>query len=290
MMKHSPTFVPDYLLIGHIAHDVTPRGPQLGGTVSYGAHTAAAFGLKVAVLTSTGPNEPLLDKLPANAVVHSIPAAHTTMFENRYEGSTRTQFMYHRALTLTPEMLPDAWRKASLVHFAPIAYEVDPAFVSAFDNARICVTPQGWMREREADGRVRTVHWPDAARVLPFSSATVMSEEDIRHDPGLEHVFARLAPLLIVTRAERGGTVYQRGQRAQFDAHLVDTQIDPTGAGDVFATALHIALAELGDLDRALSVATYVAGTSVTRSGFEGAPTPQEVAEAWRTAAALLPR
>lgn len=290
MMKHAPSFIPDYLLIGHIAHDVTPHGPQLGGTVSYGAHTAAAFGLKVAVLTSTQRDEPLLGHLPPTAVVQSVPAAHTTMFENRYEGSTRTQFMYHRALTLTPAMLPDTWRKARLVHFAPIAYEVDPSFVDVFDHARICVTPQGWMRERESDGRVRTVHWPDAARVLPPSSITVMSEEDIRHDPGLETVFAQLAPLLIVTRAERGGIVYQDARPAQFAAHLVETQVDPTGAGDIFATALHIALAELGDLVCALSVATYVAGMSVMRSGFAGAPTPQEVAEAWRVAAELLPK
>ena len=38
---------PDYLLIGHIAHDVTPQGPRLGGTVSYGAYTAVALGLRV---------------------------------------------------------------------------------------------------------------------------------------------------------------------------------------------------------------------------------------------------
>ena len=54
-MTPPPTdFVPDYLFIGHIAHDITPAGPQLGGTVSYGAHTAAAFGLRVGILTSTG--------------------------------------------------------------------------------------------------------------------------------------------------------------------------------------------------------------------------------------------
>jgi hypothetical protein len=67
-------FVPDYLLIGHIAHDVTPEGPRLGGTVSYGAYTALALGLRVGVLTSTRPDEPLLRKLPPSVHVISIPA------------------------------------------------------------------------------------------------------------------------------------------------------------------------------------------------------------------------
>jgi hypothetical protein len=60
-------FVPDYLLIGHIAHDVTPEGPRLGGTVSYGAFTAVAMGMRVGILTSTRPDEPLLHKLPPGA-------------------------------------------------------------------------------------------------------------------------------------------------------------------------------------------------------------------------------
>lgn len=284
--QHSTDFIPDYLLIGHVAHDITPQGPQLGGTVSYGAHTAAAFGLRVGILTSAQPDEPLLEKLPADTVVVSIPAKHTTMFENHYNGSSRTQFMYHRAHTLTPEMLPPAWKQARLVHFGPIAYEVAPEFATTFDSARICITPQGWMRLREKDGRVRTIHWKDAADVLPHSTVTIMSEEDIRHDPSLEDAFADLAPMLILTRAEKGGTVHQQGQSTDFAAHLVDTQSDPTGAGDIFATAFHIALSQFNDLQRALRAATYIAGMSVTRAGFASAPTAEEVEQAWQVARA----
>ena len=77
-------FVPDFLLIGHIAHDVTPQGPRLGGTVSYGAYTAVAFGLRVGLLTSAQPGEPLLNKLPPGVRVINIPAEHTTTFDNQY--------------------------------------------------------------------------------------------------------------------------------------------------------------------------------------------------------------
>jgi sugar/nucleoside kinase (ribokinase family) len=273
-------FVPDYLLIGHIAHDVTPEGPRLGGTVSYGAYTAVALGLRVAILTSTRPDEPLLQKLPPQVRVISIPAEHTTTFDNRYTHGRRTQYMYHRALTLTPDMLPPAWRQARLVHLGPIAYEVDPAFATAFENSPICVTPQGFMRYREPDGLVRTVPWAAAEQVLSRARLTVLSEEDIRHDPGLETVFARIAPLMVMTRAERGCTVYQHGQGRDFPADQVE-QVEPTGAGDIFAVALHIALDRLGDLDRAVRVATYLAGRSVTRIGFDSAPKPDEVEEAW---------
>ena len=272
--------VPDYLLIGHIAHDVTPQGPTLGGTVSYAAYTAVAFGLKVGILTSSQPGEPLLADLPPGVMVISVPAAHTTTFENVYTDGVRHQYLYHRAHTLRPDMLPPAWREARLVHLAPIAYEVDPTLMSAFGGSPICVTPQGWMRHREPDGRVRAVPWDAAAEVLPRARLTVLSEEDIRHDPGLEQVFAVLAPTMVVTRAQRGGTIYQAGQPRDFAAYPVE-QIDPTGAGDIFATALHVALHRLGDLDLAITIAARLAGQSVRRVGYASAPTPAEVSEAF---------
>jgi len=69
---------PDYLLIGHISHDVTPNGPQLGGTVSFASFTAVSFGLKVGILTSAAPDEPLLQNLPPNVTVINVPSEHTT--------------------------------------------------------------------------------------------------------------------------------------------------------------------------------------------------------------------
>ncbi len=284
MLKRS-TSIPDYLLIGNITCDITPHGPRLGGTVSFGAHTAAAFGLRVAVLTSARPDDPLLEDLPPNAEVVVIPAEHTTTFENRYSASGRTQYLYHRAHTLYPDMLPEAWRKAGLVHLAPIAYEVDPSFVSAFDNSPICVTPQGFMRRREADGLVTPILWESAPQVLPHATVTVLSEEDIRHAPHLEQEFAALGPLVVVTRAERGGTVYQHGTRFDYDAWPV-VQVNPTGAGDVFAVALHIALHQLGDLRQAIKIASYLGAQAVTREGFASAPLTAEIAAAWRLAGA----
>jgi sugar/nucleoside kinase (ribokinase family) len=272
-------FTPDYLLIGHIAHDVTPNGAMLGGTVSYAAQMALAFGMHVAILTSSAEGEPLLADLPPDAAVLSVPAEHTTTFDNRYTGSSRIQYLYHRANTLHPDMLPPMWRQAPLVHLAPIAYEVNPAFVSAFEGARVCATPQGWMRRREEDGRVTAIPWESASEILPRATLTVMSEEDIRHLPGAEQAFAALAPLMVVTRAEHGGTIYENGDPRDFSAYPVD-QVEPTGAGDIFATALHIALARTGDLDRAIRAATYLAALSVTRVGRSSVPSTDETLHA----------
>lgn len=277
--------IPDYVLVGHVTRDLTPRGPQLGGPVSFGASTAAAFGLRVGILTSTAPDEPLLRELPSEIVITDIYADQTTTFENHYDDTGRTQWLHHRARALTPDMLPEAWRIVPLMQLAVVAYEVDPAFVTAFDAAHICITPQGWMRQRETDGRVRAVRWDAAGEVLPHSALTVLSEEDIRHAPELAEEFAAYAPLLVLTRGAQGGFVYHGGRQMSYAAYAADAQVDPTGAGDIFATALHIALHRLGDIRRALRVATYIAGISVTRRGLASVPTPDEVARAWDYAA-----
>ena len=54
----------DYLVIGHVAHDLTPEGPRLGGTVAYSALTARALGLRVGVVTAAGEETPEARRSP----------------------------------------------------------------------------------------------------------------------------------------------------------------------------------------------------------------------------------
>ena len=70
----------DYLVIGHVAHDLTPEGPRLGGTVAYSALTARALGLRVGVVTAAG-RETSLEALNGIPVI-SIESPQSTTFEN----------------------------------------------------------------------------------------------------------------------------------------------------------------------------------------------------------------
>ena len=52
MLSLVPLEPVDYLVIGHAAHDLTPSGARLGGTVAFSALTARALGLRVGIVTS----------------------------------------------------------------------------------------------------------------------------------------------------------------------------------------------------------------------------------------------
>ncbi|MBC8100281.1 MAG: ribokinase, partial [Armatimonadetes bacterium] len=227
---------PDYLLIGHLTADLTPDGRTPGGTVTYAAHTAHAFGLNVGVLTSAASDEPLLDALRPVAEVVCIPAAHTTTFENLYTSTGRVQYIRQVATPLTPAHLPAAWRGAPLVHLAPIADEVAPEFAAYFDAATVIVTLQGWLRRWDSAGRVHFKRWHDA-EVLRCLAAVILSSEDLHDAPDLEAALAHDAPHLFMTQAEQGGVQYTHGQPTRYSTPQVEV-VNPTGAGDVFAAAL----------------------------------------------------
>ena len=131
----------DYLVIGHVAHDLTPSGSRLGGTAAYSALTARALGLRTGVITAYGPEanlEPLQD-----TVVVSAPSPYSTTFENIYTNHARKQVLHHRAEILSFEDVPKIWQTAPIIHLGPIAQEMDAVLPNSFSPSLLGLTPQG---------------------------------------------------------------------------------------------------------------------------------------------------
>ena len=271
----------DYLVVGHVTRDLVDGAFTIGGTVSYAARTARALGCRVGVVTSASPDLDLSRVLDGTLIVR-YPATTTTTFENIYTAKGRRQVLHGIAETLVPEMVPPHWRTATsavgaIVHLGPVARECDPALVSAFGDAFVGLTPQGWMRRWDQDGRVSCCHWEEAEPLLARADAVVLSEEDVAGDESLVARYAAQTRLLVVTQGAAGCTVYTRGQARHFPAPAVH-EADPTGAGDVFAAAFFVWLQRGGDPWTAARLANCVAAHSVTRVWLDSAPSPEEVA------------
>jgi len=272
---------PDLVLIGHLTADITADGRVAGGTVSYAARTATAFGLNVGVLTSAAPDESLLNAISPYASLHVLPSEQTTTFENIYSQEGRVQYVRGVAAPLHAQDVPEAWLNAPFVHIAPIANEVQWDVAARFPHATVMLTLQGWLRRWNDTGLVRFKPWHDT-RVLKHIDVVVFSEEDIAEAPEIEALYAASVKHVLVTRAERGGTYYHCGKPMTFSTPSVEL-VNPTGAGDVFAASLLASLRAFdGDYGAAIQVAARLAALSVTRSGLYGAPTPDEAATAIR--------
>ncbi len=271
-----------YLAIGHVAKDLTPAGPRLGGSVAFASLTAHALGYPAGVVTASAAD---VDLAPlAEIAVTCRPSPTSTTFENISGPDGRTQFLRGRAAPLSAADVPAAWRRAPIVHLAPLAGELDLDLLTAFDGALLGLTVQGWLRGWDAAGLVSRQAWPDAERALPHAQAVILSIEDVRGDWALLRRWAGLTPLLVVTEGPRGCTVFARGAEPRPFPAVPQTEVDPTGAGDIFAAAFLTQLHETRDPWAAARLANQIAAVSVTRPGLAGVPAPAEIELARRRA------
>jgi len=266
----------DYLAIGHVAHDLTPEGPRLGGTVAYSALTARALGLRVGIVTAVG-KETSLDALNGIPVI-SIKSPQSTTFENIYTEHGRVQYLRAQASKIDFSAVPESWRRASIIHLGTIANEMDSIIPGEFSSSLIGITPQGWMRQWDSEGRVSLREWEDSESILAQAGAVVISREDVRGDDELIEHMAHQTRMLVVTEGAEGCVLHWNGDRRRFRAPEVH-EVDATGAGDIFAASFFVRLLNTRDPWEAARFATLIASRSVTRVGLDGIPTAQEIEE-----------
>lgn len=288
---------PQFLAIGHVARDLLPDGGwRLGGTVTFAALTAHRLGLRAAIVTSASPDvlEALRAALPGVPIA-ARPAPTSTTFENIYSDTGRRQYLRASALPLTLEDVPSAWRDAPLVLLGPIAREVDPRLASAFSHATVAATPQGWLRQWDGEGLVSPVTPTVIEGILPYLDVLILSRDDVLPGPGapapgegvpsdaaeadaLIARWAGIVPLVAVTRGLEGALLHTSDPTVETFPGYPTAEVDPTGAGDVFAAALLCALHEGGDARAAVDFANRVAAYSVEHEGSSGIPTREDLA------------
>jgi sugar/nucleoside kinase (ribokinase family) len=209
--------------------------------------------------------------------VHSLPSSQSTTFENIYTKNGRIQYLRAQATRLDFSHIPEIWRSASIIHLGPIADEVNTTLPEGFSPSLLGLTPQGWMRQWDSEGRVSRREWPNADAALARADAVVISREDVNGDDELIERMAHQTRLLVVTESAAGSVLYWNGDRRRFRAPVV-TEVDATGAGDVFAAAFFYRLLNTRDPWEATRFATMLASCSVTRPGLEGIASKGEVA------------
>ncbi len=282
---------PDFLTIGHVTRDILPdQSFSLGGTATFAALTAYRLGLVAAITTCADPK--LIADLPARLpeiglAVHTSSA--TTTFVNIYHEGFRTQYLRARADQLQLEDVPEAWHQASIVLFGPLDQELSSSFIRHFPRSPgsiYAATPQGWLRRWDEDGRVWPIPWTAAGEILPLLDVLILSHDDLLPfadgnrtdaDAMLSH-WSMQVPLLVATDGKHGATLFQHGVAERFPAYAAQ-EIDPTGAGDVFAAAFLMHYHRHGDPRKAVDFANCVASLSIEHMGIAGIPTLEMVRE-----------
>jgi hypothetical protein len=271
----------DFLTIGHVSRDIgpdTPEGWRLGGTVAFAAVLAQRLGLQAAILTSAGPDLPLSALLPGIDIT-CIPSDRSTQFENRYDAGHRTQWVQHRACPIAPCDIPAGWTQPRLALIGPIIGEVDRAIPQQFPASVVGICLQGWLRRIDDESRVRPISPVDFSPVAeyPNAAALFLTDEDL--DPTVDHEATLAAwtsaiargPLVVYTKGRDGADIWSNGTVRHIAAFPV-TEVDATGAGDIFAAAFLIHLSETGDSAAAARYATAATAVSIGARGLDSVP------------------
>jgi sugar/nucleoside kinase (ribokinase family) len=236
----------DYITVGHVTRDAIEHSMhgtihQPGGSAFYSALQAARLGLRTLILTQGVPSEieallaPYLNELE----VRVITAEHTTTLSTRGSGATRTQ----RVLAWAGPIVEPVELDTAILHLAPIARETPVSWSGRTEF--VGITPQGLIRRWTHDGEVSLVPLDSATLPSRFDAAVIGEQErDSCH--ALFSAARDVGAPVAVTAGSRPTTVHLPGADAAVQTVVVPIAgvRDDLGAGDVFAAAFFISLAE----------------------------------------------
>lgn len=239
-----------------------PGGPSL-----YTARAAAALGADVTLITNLPTGYPRAPFAGIDLRVRAVAPA--PRYANQYDaGGDRRQLLLARGEGLEAGAIP----ACDALIVAPAYHEL--AALPAAAAAVVAIELQGLLRTADAAGRV-SAHPVPLARVRPFARPGMfafLSEEDTARPTLLARELATAGMTVALTRGYRGAQLFTASGERHLDA-LPAQAVDPTGAGDCFATAFVVRSLEGGDIVEAARFALAAGALAVERPGLEGIPT-----------------
>jgi sugar/nucleoside kinase (ribokinase family) len=257
---------PDFVAIGHVTLDRFGESTRPGGSALYAAVTAYRLGLSVGLLTSHGDDFPL-EVIPPKIEVISIPADETTVFEHRHEPVGRVSHVRSVASPLTTADVPEDWRDAALTLLAPVVDEVDPMIATLFTDGAVGAAAQGWVRQVTPDGLVIPRPWQSPESLLQSVQALFLSREDILGQEAEVIEWFQRMPVGVLTADSVGALLFVNGERYEVQPRPA-REVDPTGAGDVFAATFLIQYQRDGDAWQAAAAAACAGSLAVEGEGW----------------------
>jgi len=268
------------LLVGPVTVDRIQGKRMPGGAVSYGAQVATAFGLRARILTIAGPNADLSPLEEHDVEVVGDP--YTVTFEFSDSGAGRAMRVPEQpSRSLSAHDLPPEWETPGTVMISTLIrgdLDIDSFQPVASSAAAVGFISQGAQRELADDYEVRLVPPLDTSlvRSCSHSYSLFRSAREAALWPESLHASTRAAGArLVTTRGADGALIESDHGKTDVPVFPSASVVDATGAGDVFATALILALDE-GE-QAAAQIAAAFAAASVERIGPAPLPTLSEI-------------
>jgi sugar/nucleoside kinase (ribokinase family) len=234
----------DYTTVGHVTIDVLEDGStQPGGAAFYSALQAARLGLRAQIVTRGNEREieELLEPYRDELELRIQPARQTTTLQTSGHGESRSQ----RVLAWAGPIAEDLDLDTSILHLAPVARETPTRWRGTVGF--LGLTPQGLAREWSGARKRISGCMPSRSAVLVAErcDALVLSEHERGFCQRLIERACDAGAIVAITAGERPNTILlPDGRTLELAVAPVHAPVADLGAGDVFAAAFFIALAD----------------------------------------------
>jgi len=272
---------PDLVVVGNLLvddlvyDDGRTRMGQPGGALLHAALGAAVWGANVGLVSIVGNDYPrdALQTMASRGVSLEglrhldIPGVRVWLL---YENGARRMIPRlgrpsHEDVSPLPGDVPKAYRDAPAFHVAPMPLSRQRAMVEAFGHGdRLVSLDPCEPLSLETLPVFRTCANHTDVVFLSDDELDIASPEE-----ALASLVRGRTRYVLHKRGRAGGTVYLAGSRTRTWSACPANEVDPTGAGDVFAAAFVAALAKGASLEDALSRAASSAARAVEGIGSE---------------------
>jgi len=237
---------------------------------------AQSLGGKVTLITTM---EPAFDASALAGLDVRVAQGSLPRYANTYDAhGNRAQLLLETGspLELLPLLAPG--ETFDLVLYAPAFHEFAKPPLR-FKGAIVGVALQGTLRSVTAEQRVvpRPNPHTAASRMARAGWITFFSEEDTADPEGLARYLAGRSSVAILTRGYNGATLFELDGTSHNWPALPANPVEPTGAGDCFATAFMVRLTETESLERAMPFALAAGALAVERPGLAGIAARAEI-------------
>ncbi len=260
----------DYTTVGHVTVDVMADGSRRpGGTAFYSALQAARLGRRARIITRGAAHEieELIAPYRGELELEILPAEQTTTFETSGHGCARRQRMLAWAGPLEEDLMIDS----AIMHLAPVARETPSRWRGR--AGFVGLTAQGLVRRWAAeDGEISLAAPSRAAaeRVAHGCDAIVLSRHERASCAGLLSAARTAGAVIAVTAGAAPNTILlPDGRILEVQVPAVEHPCDDLGAGDVFAAAFFVSLADGAPAARAAVFANAAAAVRMRGPGVE---------------------
>lgn len=178
----------------------------------------------------------------------------TLLYENIVTNGHRVQ--YCRNSDCSPpipvgEDVINLLQRTDILIVAPQISNYSAAYISNImnylsDNSLKVLLPQGFMRHINEDDKIEKREFAEAESILLYFDAVIASDEDYDNILNLAEEWAehKTGSSIVITQAERGATVFHKGETKQISTMPLpfDKIKNPVGSGDMFSAQFTISL------------------------------------------------